>query len=539
MGPQAESQILDFSKEEEEEEEEAGEAEIVQLIHILDDDFNYVSDEEGKRQANLEEDDFVPSMVESAVTRDRSRMDFGDKDNAKYVNIKSDAKSPLQIRFPFAGKAASALRIIPEEEIKKEDDDFVPSMTDSSVTRLQSRVDVENLNEIINSDSILHLEKLYPCDNTKMKAKAKIDDSEKVSNDMDLKHLVPKIIPMASPNLQTMGMGKKKRYTVENMCSALDGVFSGRLPVRGACKMYGIPHSTLADRLAMTIKERLSQLPGCYPINAENEGKIIKYVKNSPGIDRWTLLQDVMYMAIDLAKSQMQPFKDPLMVRKWLRSFDLKHPELHLIAYPNSTNRRTNSISTPQLANVGYLTDALSPRLRQASTPPDAPSTPEHTPITVSISPNFSYLDSSLNDSKSSGFSRVELEFLTPEQRSSSRSSSTAESLHDDSFENMTSRIMERHRSKRQKDALEKCFEFWKLVKMNIDSTKSEKDLADVLFDETIFGIEQILDPADLNYFKYRHELEEQGMSEEVLPTHTRRSDLKSSNSDVVNSVFR
>ena len=289
------------------------------------------------------------------------------------------------------------------------------------------------------------------------------------------------------------GQTRVVKWTLETMAMAMDSVLCGKMTTTNAARKYGIPRTTLLDRLAMKVKRQHIDTPGSFPLSAENDAKIVDFIRKNSDCDKPTLLKGILAMAEDLAREQGKPFDNPLITRKWLKLFVHKHPSLDILKFsrPRTISQRSPVTITPLMrGNSNNNNEVL-------------------------LSPHIIHIQQN-NGHHSSPHE--------PELDNDEAETAQANNLHTmqqiyDSFEANLARLaaeaVERKLNSEQcsyfnyrfyNNAIERGFELWKLCKSKTDLSNDQENFETVLSAQALVAIEQALVPDHLKYFRFRYE---------------------------------
>lgn len=290
------------------------------------------------------------------------------------------------------------------------------------------------------------------------------------------------------------------RWTLETMASAMDSVLGGELTTTNAARKFGIPRTTLLDRLSMKVKRQHLETAGTFPLSAESDAKIVEFVRENSNLDKPTLLKGILTRAEELAKEQGRPFDNPLNTRKWLKLFVNKHPELDILQVTKnrsmSQSQRSLSVS---LNHYAVRTSSV------ANTPSDV------------ISHMIHMQQPSLLNSQSDSSPTNEIDICNDDESSRTEHDMDSSQVYD-SFEATLAKqgveAVERKLTAEQcsyfnyrfyNEALERGYELWKLCKSKADACDNE-NFESILSNQALVGIEQALVAEHLKYFRFRYE---------------------------------
>lgn len=301
------------------------------------------------------------------------------------------------------------------------------------------------------------------------------------------------------------GQARVVKWTLETMAMAMDSVLCGKMTTTNAARKFGIPRTTLLDRLAMKVKRQHIDMPGSFPLSSENDAKIVDFIRKNSDCDKATLLKGILAMAEDLAREQGKPFDNPLVTRKWLKLFVHKHPSLDILKF----SRPRNSTSSSQRSPV-----TITPlRGSTGSTGSSANSTSNE----VLLSPHIIHIQQSSNGHHSSPHEQEE-EMVHDEADVSQSNNIHAMQQIYDSFESNLARLAAEAVEKRLNEdqqsyfnyrfynnAIERGYELWKLCKAKSELSNEQENFETVLSSQALVAIEQALVPEHLKYFRYRY----------------------------------
>lgn len=277
------------------------------------------------------------------------------------------------------------------------------------------------------------------------------------------------------------------KWTLDTMAAAMDSVFGGELTTTNAARKFQIPRTTLLDRLSMKVKRQHLEAQGSFPLNAENDAKVVEFVQANEDLDKPTLIKGILKIGEQLAKIQGRPFDGPLTLRKWLKLFVHKHPNLQIFSY----NRSRNATFSRSSLSISSGTHGLRTSVSNENA--------------VLVSPQILHIQhhSSLSGSQ-----------LQVEQENEDSSSPTTND-NDNVFDSLESSLA-RQGAKAIEDRLnveqisyfnyryinknlEKGYELWNLCRLKSDGGDNFSALA-------LNGIEQSLISEHLKYFRFRFE---------------------------------
>ena len=295
--------------------------------------------------------------------------------------------------------------------------------------------------------------------------------------------------------LSVNGQSRAVKWTLETMASAMDSVLGGELTTTNAARKYGIPRTTLLDRLAMKVKKQHIETPGTFPLSPENDAKILDFVRENASLQKPTLLRGILRLAEDLANEQGRRFENPLNTRKWLKLFVHKHPGLDILQYS-----RTRSVSQSHRSAL-----TITPVARNSST----------SNTEVLIAPQIIHIQQSPLNSSSSAVQDVDLgnDAGSPHQNMNADGSQSYDSF-EATLAKQASESIERKLTTEQRsyfnyrffnNALERGYELWRLCKSKTESAENE-NFESILSVQALFGIEHALVEEHLKYFRFRYE---------------------------------
>ena len=125
---------------------------------------------------------------------------------------------------------------------------------------------------------------------------------------------------------------KRVKYSPDAMLAAINGVRTGAMSRTAACRMYGVPKTTLLDKLAGRVPEDPTPIGRKPILTMAEERKLVDFTLEMCSIgyplSRNELLGEVKKI-IDIDGRQT-PFKDNIPGKDWFRRFTLRHPEVTL-----------------------------------------------------------------------------------------------------------------------------------------------------------------------------------------------------------------
>ena len=306
------------------------------------------------------------------------------------------------------------------------------------------------------------------------------------------------------------GQTRVVKWTLETMAMAMDSVLCGKMTTTNAARKYGIPRTTLLDRLAMKVKRQHIDAPGSFPLNAENDAKIVDFIRKNSDLDKSTLLKGILAMAEELARDQGKPFDNPLVTRKWLKLFVHKHPSLDILKFSRPRNIQQGPPQNSQRSPVTTITHTPIVRSNSHSSSNNQE---------VLLSPHIIHIQNNSNGHTPQSHHENELEH--EEQESVESTSMEMQQIYD-SFESNLARLaaeaVERKLNSEQcayfnyrfyNNAIERGFELWKLCKSKTDTSNDQENFETVLSAQALVAIEQALVPEHLKYFRFRYENQE------------------------------
>ena len=265
----------------------------------------------------------------------------------------------------------------------------------------------------------------------------------------------------------------------------MDSVFGGELTTTNAARKFQIPRTTLLDRLSMKVKRQHLEAQGSFPLNAENDAKVVDFVQANGDLDKPTLIKGILKIGDQYARMQGRPFDGPLTLRKWLKLFVHKHPNLEIFSYNRSRNP-TSSRSSLSISGSHTMRTSVSNE------------------NTVLVSPQILHIQ---HNSLSGGQLQVE----QVENENSPSPTNDNDNVFD-SYESCLARqgakAIEDRLNPEQNSYfnyryinknLEKGYELWNLCKLKSEGGDNFSSLA-------LNGIEQGLIPEHLKYFHFRYE---------------------------------
>ena len=134
-------------------------------------------------------------------------------------------------------------------------------------------------------------------------------------------------------------MPTPRRYTEAAMQSALQDVKNSNISMRGASKKYGVPLTTLHDRISGKVSEAPKWgKPTMIPLDKENE--LIQYAMKRADLGIGFLKKNFLWFAGKFAKEDNVFFTKGVATEKWWRGLKKRHPEFSLRSpEPTSSGR--------------------------------------------------------------------------------------------------------------------------------------------------------------------------------------------------------
>ena len=343
------------------------------------------------------------------------------------------------------------------------------------------------------------------------------------------------------------------KWTLETMAMAIDSVLAGELTTTNASRQFGIPRTTLLDRLAMKVKRQHLESPGTFPLSPENTLKIVDFYHQNSAVEKPTLLRGILALADELAIEQGTPFETPLHTRKWLKLFVQKHPDLSIIQYTRARIRSSASYSPKPFGPRGSVTmapflgsqmknehHAHTGHLIQLQLPAELnPFTAQQVAQVVTTNGHGNHQGHATPHEVMSPPPPAHLSQHTNLQQHPSCPSSEEHSPTQsyDSFEAALAKqgldAVERKLSTEQRGYfnyrfhninLERGYDLWKMCKTKSETIAEDDTFESMVAGQALTGIEDNLPPEYLKYFKFRHEnpeLEEGYKLWSVLKTKT------------------
>ena len=347
----------------------------------------------------------------------------------------------------------------------------IPSMAQPSISKLSTNEQEDE--EVVNTDGIFHHHQ----------QDIKSDDDDASASDQNADDNLVNIKPELDEKLRRTSVHSPRtvKWTLHTMAAAMDSVFGGELTTTNAARKFQIPRTTLLDRLSMKVKRQHIDSPGSFPLNAENDAKVVEFVQENIELDKPTLIKGILHVGEELAREQGRPFDSPLNSRKWLKCFVQKHPNLNIFCYHRSrTTTASRSVSVsgsssmrgPSLSsdNTVLIPQQILHIQHDPLAQLQAEQNSEHSPSTIDTDNVFDSLESTL---AKQGVRAIEQKI-------------NAEQL---SYFNY--RFVNRN--------LEKGFDLWKLC-------KSKTEGGDNLSTFALNGVEQGLIDEHLKYFHFRYD---------------------------------
>lgn len=218
---------------------------------------------------------------------------------------------------------------------------LIPSMAQPSISKLSSSNEQDD-EEVVNTDGIFHHHHHHQHQDLKS------DDEDASASDQNADDSLVNIKPEIDEKIRRPSLHSPRtvKWSLHTMAAAMDSVLGGELTTTNAARKFQIPRTTLLDRLSMKVKRQHYDGPGSFPLNAENDDKVVQFVQDNLELDKPTLIKGILQLGEELAKEQGRPFDNPLNARKWLKLFVQKHSNLNIFCYNRSrTTTASRSVS--------------------------------------------------------------------------------------------------------------------------------------------------------------------------------------------------
>ena len=127
------------------------------------------------------------------------------------------------------------------------------------------------------------------------------------------------------------GQGIKSQYSQVALNNAVDAVKSTAMSVRQASQHFGVPRSTIQDRLSGRVEVGIS--PGKQPVFSKDvEDRLAEKIKGAASMGMGLSRQQIIAKAAQLARTMKikTPFKNGIPGKDWVDGFLRRHPDLSL-----------------------------------------------------------------------------------------------------------------------------------------------------------------------------------------------------------------
>lgn len=117
------------------------------------------------------------------------------------------------------------------------------------------------------------------------------------------------------------------------------------MPIKTAARQYGVPHSTLRDRVKGRIDPETVK-PGPDPLfGQEQEAKLVEHIKNMAELGYGFTITEIVDKASDYAVYLKKRTRDKPLSTRWFKGFMERWPELRVIKPRALTNYRAAATS--------------------------------------------------------------------------------------------------------------------------------------------------------------------------------------------------
>lgn len=149
--------------------------------------------------------------------------------------------------------------------------------------------------------------------------------------------------PPTPPNRTSNRSSKRKQWTNEQMLEAIEAVRSGTMSTYKAAETYGVPRSSLNDRIQGRVVH--GTLPGPKPYLCEDEEKeLSSYLISAADVGLGKTRSEVLRIAEGVASSKGILRKENIS-SGWWRSFLRRNKKLSLRAGDATASVRMNAIT--------------------------------------------------------------------------------------------------------------------------------------------------------------------------------------------------
>uniref|UniRef100_A0A7M5WMN0 HTH psq-type domain-containing protein n=1 Tax=Clytia hemisphaerica TaxID=252671 RepID=A0A7M5WMN0_9CNID len=406
-----------------------------------------------KRQQNSEQNIIFSNMADDEVASNSEVFDDVDSDPGSIINNVVESCSKI----------------------------LIPSMAQPSMNR------PHNEEEVNTTDAIFHTDHDDEGINTKSDEESSLEDQ----NTDDVVNNIKRGSPLLEDKQRISGHSPRVvRWTLDTMAAAMDAVFAGEMTTTNASRKFGIPRTTLLDRLSMKVKRQHLDCPGSFPLNADNDAKVVDFILANQNLDKQTLIKGLLSLGEELASMQGRPFNGPLNSRKWLKLFVQKHPNLNVFSYSRSRAPSSRSVSFSGTSSHARLQSSSISNDNTVLIPQQILHI-QHDPLAQLQSEHGTEQDSPTLPDNDNVFDSLESSLAKQGVRA------IEQKLGAEQLSYFNYRYMNKN--------LERGYELWKLCKIKTDA-------GDNLSTFALSGVEEGLVEEHLKYFRFRYdntELEE------------------------------
>ena len=143
--------------------------------------------------------------------------------------------------------------------------------------------------------------------------------------------------------LRTPTKKKRKQYSQESLSAALDAVKDG-MPVRRACVSFGVPRSTLQDRMNGWVTHGTNLGPKPYLAPAE-EKELSQFLVDVANAGYGKTRSQVITIAQNVARDKGRITADKKVSHGWFRRFMERQPQLMSRKGDATANVRMDSVN--------------------------------------------------------------------------------------------------------------------------------------------------------------------------------------------------
>ena len=155
--------------------------------------------------------------------------------------------------------------------------------------------------------------------------------------------------PCTSPSNKRSS--KRKQWIDSQMVSALDAVLTKQLPANKAARLYGVPPSTLKDRLSGRVVHGVKPGPTPY-LTTQEEKELAEHLVLSAKVGYGKTRRDVMNLVetyVNSRRSKEQNQKEVTVSNGWWFKFKMRNPSLSLRRGDSTAGVRMDAVNSENI----------------------------------------------------------------------------------------------------------------------------------------------------------------------------------------------